>query len=419
MRIVNYSEFSLEPRAFMAINVVRRILNDVKERGDAAVKEYTEKFDGVKLESLEVSKREIKAAYRRVDRKVVNALRSAANNIAFFAKKQMALIKNLNFKVEVDGVTLGQRVLPLGRVGCYVPGGRYPLPSSALMSVIPAKVAGVKEVIVCSPKINQVTIVAADLAGADRIFRVGGVQAIGAMAYGTESIPKVDKIVGPGNNYVVAAKKEVYGLVGVDFLAGPSEVMIIADEGGNSKLIAADLLAQAEHDPNAKPILVTTSRKLGEKVNEELKTQLKGLRNKRVAQLALNKSVIILVENLRQAVELSNRIAPEHLMLQVKNPERIVGGLKNYGALFLGEYSTEVFGDYCSGTNHILPTGGAARYTGGLSVMNFIKILTWQKVDAKGVDKLAETALTLAEVEGLEAHKKAVELRKMMKKARK
>ncbi len=239
----NFDEKLFGYQELKEIRVVKKILNKVKSGGDRAVKKYTKKFDGIKLKNLEISKEGIKEAYQRVNKETIKALKRAAENIKFFAKKQLTQFKN--FETKKDGVRLGQRIVPLERVGCYVPGGSYPLPSSALMSVIPAKVAGVKEVIVCSPKIAPITAVAADMAGADRIFNIGGIQAIGAMAYGTETVPKVDKIVGPGNRYVVAAKKEVYGVVGIDFIAGPSEVLIIADERAEPEFIAADLLAQA------------------------------------------------------------------------------------------------------------------------------------------------------------------------------
>jgi len=267
-------------------------------------------------------------------------------------------------------------------------------------------------VIVCSPKIKPITIIAANLAGADRIFNIGGVQAIGAMAFGTESVPKVDKIVGPGNKYVVAAKKEVFGEVGIDFIAGPSEILIIADEGSNAKFIAADLLAQAEHSKDSKVNLITNSKKIAAEVNKELKLQLKKLKTKEIAKVSLKNGRIIIVKNLKkEAVEIANKIAPEHLELQVKNPRSLMKKLKNYGSLFLGKYSAEVFGDYCSGTNHILPTNRAARYTGGLSVKDFLKIVTCQEITQKGANKLSKIASKFAEIEGLDAHKKSAEIR--------
>ena len=392
------------------IELVRNILKDVMVNGDKAVKKYTERFDEIKLNELEISKKEIERAYKQVDKENIEAIKKAEENIEFFAKKQLDCFKN--FETKKDRVILGQKIIPLERVGCYVPGGNYPLPSSALMSIIPAKVAGVKEIIVCSPKIKPVTIVAADIAGADRIFNIGGAQAIGAMAYGTESIPKVDKIVGPGNKYVTAAKKEIYGVVGIDFIAGPSEILIIADETANPRFIAADLLAQAEHDINAKPYLITTSKKLAEEVSNELKVQLINLKTKDIAGPSLNNGMMIIADNLTKAIEISNQKAPEHLELQVKNPELLMKKLTNYGSLFIGEYSAEVFGDYCSGTNHILPTNRAARYTGGLSVKDFIKITIYQKIDKNSVNKLIKVASKLAKIEGLDAHKKSAEIRR-------
>lgn len=391
------------------IEVVKKILKDVETNGNKAVKKYTEKFDKIKLKTLEISKEQIKKAYKKVNKDIISALKKAAENIKFFAKKQSNQFKN--FETKNGNITLGQKIVPLERVGCYVPGGRYSLPSSALMCVIPGKVAGVKEIIVCSPKIKPVMIVAADIAGTDRIFSIGGIQAIGAMAYGTETVPKVDKIVGPGNKYVTAAKKEVYGTVGIDFIAGPSEVLIIADETGSPEFIAADLLAQAEHDSNAEPNLITTSKKLAEEVNKQLKIQLAKLKTKEIARLSLNNGRIIIVNNLDEAIKIANKKASEHLELQVKNPSLLMEKLRNYGSLSIGKYSAEVFGDYCSGTNHILPTNRAARYTGGLSVGNFVKVQTYQKITEKINKKIIKTAIKFAEIEGLDGHKSAVQIR--------
>jgi histidinol dehydrogenase len=306
---------------------------------------------------------------------------------------------------------LGHKIVPIESVGCYVPGGQYPLPSSALMSVIPAKVAGVKNILVFSPKIQPVTIVAANIAGADRIFKIGGVQAIAAMAFGTNQIPRVDKIVGPGNKYVAAAKKEVFGIVGIDMIAGPSEVLIIADDSANPSFIVADLLAQAEHDVDARANLIVTSKSLVDKVQKEISIQLEKLKTRDIAEKSIQKSSLILVESLDEAVELSNIIAPEHLELQIKNPNNIIPKLINYGSLFIGEYSAEVFGDYCSGPNHTLPTGGAARYTGGLSVKDFVKTLTYQRALKKS-DNLIDISSTLAKAEGLDAHRNAADIRR-------
>jgi histidinol dehydrogenase len=384
----------------------------LKKEGDKAVKRYTEKFDKIKLEKLEVSKEEIKKAYEGADDETLETLKKAAQNIRFFARKQKNFFRD--FETKKDGILLGQKVIPIKKVGCYVPGGLYPLPSSALMSIIPAKVAGVKEVIVCSPKIKPVTIIAADIAGADKIFSIGGVQAIGAMAYGTSSVPKVNKIVGPGNIYVNLAKKEVYSEVGIDFIAGPSEILIIADETSNAKFIALDLLAQAEHSKDSKINLITNSGKIGEEVNKEIKLQLKALKTKEVAKLSLENlknGKIIIVKNLKKAVKIANKMAPEHLELQVKNPRRLMKKLRNYGSLFIGKFSGVIFGDYCSGVNHILPTNGAAKYTGGLSVKDFLKIVTYQKISKVGARKMVQIASKFSDIEGLEAHKKSAEVR--------
>ncbi len=388
---------------------VKNILSDIKLNGDVAVNKYAREFDGMTSGVFKISRAEIAAAYAKAGKKNIAAIKAAAKNIRLFAQKQFAGFKN--FEINNNGTKLGQLIVPLERVGCYVPGGRYPLPSSALMGVIPAKVAGIKEIIVCSPKISPLTIVAADIAGADKIFNVGGVQAIGAMAYGTKNIPKVDKIVGPGNKYVTAAKKEVYGIVGIDFIAGPSEVMIIADETGNVKFIAADMLAQAEHDPAARADLLTTSAKLAAEVNAELTVQLDNLKTKEVAKISLANGKIIIVQNLVEAAAISNRRAPEHLELQLRNPRALMKKLNNYGSLFIGNYSAEALGDYCSGTNHTLPTNGTAHYTGGLSVKEFIKVLTYQETTKAGCQKLAKLAAGLAELEGLDGHKKAAEIR--------
>jgi histidinol dehydrogenase len=413
MRIIKSSELRkdfFEPVENSVMESVKHIIKDVKERGDEAVKEYTKKFDNLEIDKFELTKEEIREAFNKVDKEAIDALKVASENIKKFAQNQLDSLKS--FETNNKGIILGQKIIPLDRVGCYVPGGRYPLPSTALMCIIPAKVAKVREVIVCSPKISPITVVAADIAGADRIFNVGGVQAIAALAYGTETIPKVDKIVGPGNQYVSAAKKEVYGIVGIDLIAGPSEVLIIADESGNPDFIAADLLAQAEHDPSSRAELITTSQNLAKKVNEKISVQLPKLKTREIAEQAIEKGAIILVESIEKAVEIANKRAPEHLEVQVKNPDLIIPELKNYGSLFIGEYSAEVFGDYCSGPNHTLPTNGSARYTGGLSVKDFVKILTYQKVTKDASKELIKTASKLAEVEGLDAHKNAADIRR-------
>ena len=392
------------------IDVVKDILLDVKKKGDEAVKSYTKKFDGIDLSNFEISKEEIKEAYEKVDDETIAAIKKAAANIEAFAKKQMQCFKD--FSCEINANKLGQKVIPLQKVGVYAPGGLYPYPSSVLMGVIPAKVAGVKDIIVCSPKISAEAIVSADISGASKIFNIGGVQAIGAMAYGTETVCKVDKIVGPGNKYVTAAKKEVFGVVGIDFLAGPSEVMVIADDSGDSKLIAADLLAQAEHSPDAIAVLVTNSIDVANGVNEEVEKQLLDLKTKEVASQALENALIILVDDINEAIEIANKKAPEHLELQTKCNEELMKKLVNYGSLFIGKNTAEVFGDYCSGTNHVLPTNGSAKYCAGLSVKDFVKIVTFQEITEEGKEEMIDIAAKLAGVEGLDAHKKAALARK-------
>jgi len=391
------------------MRTVNNIIEDVKQNGDKAVQRYTEIFDKTKIKNLEVNKIEIKEAYKKIDKKTLRIIKSAAANIKKFAKEQFNQFKN--FEYTKDGITIGQRIIPIEKVGVYIPGGRYPLPSTALMCIIPAKIVGVKNIIICSPKIKPETIVASHFAGADLIFRVGGVQAIAAMAYGTETIPRVDKIFGPGNTYVTQAKKEIYGDCGIDFLAGPSEILIIADKWANPVFIAADLLAQAEHDVNAKLIFITDTSKLIKKVKKELKIQLNKIATKKIAEESLKKKKIIKVKNLEEAIKKANKLAPEHLMLQIKNPKRFFKKLKNYGSLFLGDYSAVVFGDYCSGTNHVLPADKASRYTGGLSVRDFIKIQTYQYITKVGAKKLGKTAIDFASIEGLDAHRKSARVR--------
>lgn len=391
------------------IPIVKEILDKVRKEGDDAVRYYTKKFDGVDAVDLEITKQQIKEAYSQVDEETISAIKKAAENIRKFAKRQMMQEKDFEMKCKYG--VLGQKIIPIERVGCYVPGGIYPLPSSALMGVIPAKVAGVKEVIVSSPKIRPATIVAADIAGADRIFSIGGVQAIAAMAYGTCSVPRVDKIVGPGNKYVSDAKRQVYGDVGIDFVAGPSEVLIICDDSCDIRYVAADLLAQAEHDKDARCYLVALSEEVALKVADEVERQLQMLNTKDTAKAALESSFIFVVDCLEEACLISNKIAPEHLELQIKDPSMIIGKLNNYGSLFVGKYSAEVFGDYCSGTNHILPTNKASRYTGGLSVRDFVKVVTYQMFDDKPLEMI-DVASRIADVEGLEGHKKAAEIRR-------
>jgi histidinol dehydrogenase len=415
-KIMNFINFEEAKKIKWDIEVekvpesVVEIIDKVKNEGDSAVIFYSQKYDEYKRDNIRVSDDEIKKAYEKVSLGELSALKSSARNIEKYARKQMSLIKGMN--IEIDNVKLGYKIIPIQRVGCCVPGGVYPLPSSALMSVIPAKIAGVKEIIVCSPKIKPITVVAAHLAGADEIYGIGGVQAVAAMAYGTETIKKVNKIVGPGNDFVAAAKKEVHGRIGIDFIAGPSEVLIIADKTANPRYIAADLLAQAEHDKKARANVIILSEKLEEKIQKEIEKQLEKLETRKIAGESISKGNIILVKNLEQAIELSEIIAPEHLELQIKNAEENADKFTNYGSLFIGEYSAEVFGDYCSGTNHILPTGGSAKYTSGVSVFDFIKRPTYQIVKKQSLPKLIDTASKMAKAEGMFGHKNAADVRR-------
>jgi len=391
------------------IDSVNDIVSDVKNNGDAAVFKYTQQFDKENPSQFRVSEQEIENAYQMVNPKVVDSIKIAARRIKTFAEKQLESFRD--FSYEDEFAELGQKVIPLDSVGCYIPGGRFPLFSTVLMSVIPAKVVGVKEIVMCSPKIHPITLVAADLSGATQVFRIGGAQAISAMAYGTESIPKVCKIVGPGNQYVQSAKKLVFVEVGIDFIAGPSEVLVIADQTGNPEFIAADLLAQAEHDPNAIANLLTTSKILAMKVNEAIEKELPTLSTQSIAALALKNGGIFILNSMEEIIAISNRIAPEHLEIQIENPDTIIPYLRNYGSLFIGPYSAEVFGDYCSGTNHILPTNGVARYSGGLSVKDFVKIVTFQRIKLENRQDLIKIAANMAQQEGLHGHQKAAEKR--------
>jgi histidinol dehydrogenase len=399
---------------------VKTIIEEVKRNGDAAVIKYTAQFDGVRLEQFAISDAEVKNAYQQLEREDIEAIELAAENIQRFAIKQKEPMTDFEYEIQ-SGVIAGQKVIPIERVGVYAPGGSYPLPSTVLMGAIPARVAGVGEIIVCSPPrhngtIHPAILVAADICHVNEIYKIGGVQAIAAMAYGTESIRRVDKIVGPGNKYVTMAKKMVYGAVGIDFIAGPTELLIIADEHADPEFIAADLLGQAEHDVDAVPILVTTSLQLAHAVNQALQRQLASLPTAEIAQQSLDKNgSIILVETLADAVAIANQKAPEHLELQIQNPDMYVAQLRNYGSLFIGPGSAEALGDYSSGLNHTLPTNHAARYTGGLSVKDFLKFQTTLRVTEEGLSSIGSTAVKLGMMEGLQGHARSVEIR--MKKS--
>ncbi len=419
MKIIRNDELKedfFEYKEIEEIESVREIISEVKSNGDRAIRKYTSQFDGVTLEQFRISTSEIKRAYDYLDSELVNSLEFAVENIKRFAIKQKEQLTDFEYEIR-PGVFTGQKVIPIERVGVYTPSGRYPLPSTVLMCCVPAQGAGVKEIVVCSPptynnSIHPAILVAADICGVSEIYRIGGVQSIVAMAYGTESIKKVNKIVGPGNQYVTAAKKLVYGAVGIDFIAGPTELFVIADESANPAFIAADLIGQAEHDIHAIPILITTSQNLANRIIQEIEQQLAHLKTADVARQSLNNNgTIIIVDSLDEAFKIANKKAPEHLELQVNNPEKYINRLGNYGSLFLGSYSAEALGDYSSGLNHTLPTNTCARYTGGLSVKDFLKFQTTLRVSEQGLFSIGSTAMRLGEMEGLYGHARSVEVR--------
>lgn len=394
--------------------LVGNIIKEVRTKGDRAVFEYTKKFDGVTLDRLEIDKNTISNAVRYLRPELVLSIKKAADNIRKFHEKQKV---NSWFLSDEGGILMGQKITAIEKVGVYVPGGTAPLPSSVLMNIIPAKVAGVREIIMCTPPgknglPDPVILACADIAGADRVFTVGGAQAIAAMAYGTETIPKADKITGPGNIYVATAKKMVFGICGIDMIAGPSEILVIADETANAEYVAADLLSQAEHDVLASSILITTSDELAESVEKELNKQAEKLSRKDFISRSLSSyGAIILADSLKDAVMISNRIAPEHLELCVANPFGLLGDITNAGAVFLGNYTPEPLGDYMAGPNHILPTNGTARFYSPLSVDEFLKktsVISYSKQALAGIMK---DVCLFAEAEGLTAHANSVKIR--------
>jgi len=390
---------------------VRKIIDEVRKRGDKALINLTLKIDGIKLTSLEVSKSQIASAYREVDAELISALKLAAERINSFHSAQKR-----NVWHELTETDSGQLIRPLERVGIYVPGGTASYPSTVLMTAIPAKVAGVNEVILMTPpkengNVPSATLVAADIAAVDRIFTVGGAQAIAALAYGTKSIPKVDKICGPGNIFVVLAKKLVYGVVDVDGLQGPSEVLIIADERANPEYCAADLLAQAEHDPLASAILVTISSRFADEVNRKITQQLESLSRRDIAADSLNRGMIVVVNNIDEAIELANLYAPEHLCLMVEDATSYLDRVTNAGCILTGDSSTVVLGDYVAGPSHVLPTGGTARFSSPLNLTDFIKFINTITIGEAGLKQLGQAASVIATAEGLDAHARAVEKR--------
>lgn len=393
---------------------VSEILREVRERGDAALLDYTERFDGVRPQPLSVGTEEIDEAIALVGDAFLGILREAAENISAFHRQQ----KREGFRLERDGVLLGQRFTAIEKAGLYVPGGTASYPSTVLMDAIPAKIAGVDELILCTPpgkngKIAPPILAAAHVAGVDRIFKCGGAQAIAAMAYGTESVPRVYKIVGPGNIFVATAKRMVFGQVSIDMIAGPSDVLVIADESASACCVAADLLAQAEHDKLATAILVTTSRSLAEETAQEVEKQLAALPRAEIAGASIhNNGKIILCADLTEAVDCANRIAPEHLELCVSDPEALLPRVRNAGSIFLGHSSPEALGDYFAGPNHTLPTMGTARFASPLSVDDFIKKSSVTCYSNDALLRVADKIAVFARAEGLEAHARSVEVRK-------
>lgn len=397
-----------------ALEAVERIIDAVRKEGDVSIKAFTEKFDGVTLDQLKVNEVEIEEAFGKVSNNIKNALEKAITNIEYFHKKQ---IRQSWVSTEENGVIMGQKISALEKVGVYVPGGSAAYPSSVLMNVIPAKLAGVKKIVMVTPPKKDGTIdanilVAAKLAGVSEIYKVGGAQAIAALAYGTDTIPKVDKIVGPGNIYVALAKRVCYGKVDIDMIAGPSEITIVCDEKANARFLAADLMSQAEHDKLASSILITTSRALAEEVNKQINIQIQSLNRKEIIEASLkNYGGILVVNSLEEAIDMANAIAPEHLELMIENPIAYLGKIKNAGSIFLGQYSPEPLGDYMAGPNHVLPTNGTARFFSPLSVDDFIKKSSYIYYTQDALRQLSEDIMTLAKAEGLDAHGNSIKVR--------
>ena len=394
--------------------VVAPIIADVRSRGDQALRDYTRKFDGVDIDSIEVPRSEIEAAFNASDPGFISVLEKAAANIRSYHSRQ----KRESFVISEDkGIVLGQKIVPVAVAGIYVPGGTAAYPSTVLMDTIPAKIAGVGQVVMVTPpgrdgRISQAVLAAARVAGVDRVFRVGGAQAVAALAYGTQSIPKADKIVGPGNIFVAEAKKQVSGVVSIDMIAGPSEILIIADGASDPRVVAADMLSQAEHDRNASAVLVTDSRALADKVAKELETQLSVLPRQEIARASIETNgKIIIASSIEQAIEISDRIAPEHLEVCVDNPFDYLDSIRNAGSVFLGRSCPEALGDYLAGPNHTLPTSGTARFSSPLSVDDFIKKYQFTYYTPQALSAVADDIALFARREGLEAHARSALVR--------
>lgn len=420
IRIYRYGEipeeeiFAREETVSGVSDTVASIIADVKKRGDAALNEYTERFDGIKPDPLFVTDAEFEEALAVVDDRMKEVLQKAAEAITAFHKEQKRSGFILN---EKKGVVIGQKVVPLNRVGLYVPGGTAAYPSTVLMDAIPAKIAGVKELVMVTPpqkdgKVNPLILAAAKTAGVDVVYKAGGAQAVAALAYGTETIGRADKIVGPGNAYVAEAKRQIYGQAGIDMIAGPSEILIVADDNSDPAHVAADLLSQAEHDKNASAVLVTESEKLAEAVREEIERQLKKLPREAIARASIDKNgKIIVADSIRTAVEIANRIAPEHLELCLDDPFDYLDAVQNAGSVFLGRNCPEAFGDYMAGPNHTLPTGGTARFSSPLSVDDFVKKIQYTYFSKEAFKSIASDVAYFAEREGLSAHAKSALIR--------
>ena len=395
-------------------DVVSEIIKTVREEGDSALFAYCEKFDKAVLDSLEVPQSKIDEAFAQMDETFIKVLSEAKENITQFHSRQ---VRNSFIINETDGVVTGQKVIPIEKVGLYVPGGTAAYPSSVLMNAIPAKIAGVKEIVMVTPptggSVNPAILAAAKIAGVDRIFKIGGAQAVAALAYGTESVPKVDKIVGPGNAYVAEAKRQVFGRVAIDMIAGPSEILVVADEKSNPKYVAADLLSQAEHDKNASAVLICTSQELAVAVQQEIEIQLSSLPREEIARASIESNgKIIVTSSIADAISVANEIAPEHLELCLDNPFDYLDKIKNAGSIFMGRFCPEALGDYFAGPNHTLPTSGTARFSSPLSVDDFVKKSQYTYYTDEAFSKIADKVAYFAEKEGLSAHARSATVRK-------
>ena len=420
IKIINFKDIDpseildRKENVFNVADAVADIIKEVRANGDAALFEYSRKFDKVELSSLEVSKEEIDAAFSKVEPEFVEILKEAKENIYAFHSRQ---VRNSFLINEKDGVVIGQKVIPIEKVGLYVPGGTAAYPSSVLMNAIPAKIAGCNEIVMVTPpakdgSVNPAILAAAKVAGVDRIFKVGGAQAVAALAYGTESVPAVDKIVGPGNAYVAEAKKQVFGKVSIDMIAGPSEILVIADKNNNPAYVAADLLSQAEHDKNATAVLVTDSKELADAVSAELERQIPQLSRSEIARVSIdNNGKIIITESIDEAIFVANGLAPEHLEICLDDPFMYLDKIKNAGSVFMGKYCPEALGDYFAGPNHTLPTSGTARFSSPLSVDDFVKKTQFSYYTKEALEKVARKVEFFANQEGLGAHARSAVIR--------